>query len=179
MYSESDIDQINAKIRRNWLVLGPLLAVILAGYIYALKTGVEWLAMVFGPLLFVAACYGLLAYVMPNTRYRAFLQDMQAGLSRDLKCTVVEIAGEAELQDGAMVLPVRVRLPHEEGKAARHASSAAERLNLAAEDDTQDERIVYLNASKRELFPEPGAEVLLHCYGRHIKSVERGELSEE
>ena len=150
MYSEEDMKVINGKIRKNWLVLAPILVIILSVYIYALRSGVEWLAMVMGPLLFVAACYGLLAYLVPNIRYRNFLLDMENGLSRDMKGRIVEISQQAEPQDGAMVLPVRVFL-----------------------DDIQDEHIVYLNASKRDRFPDAGADVLLHCYGRHIRSVER------
>ena len=31
-----------------------------------------------------------------------------------------------------------------------------------------DERFVYLNYTKREGFPKPGAHVILHCFGRHV-----------
>lgn len=149
MYSEQDLRVIKGKIKKNWLVLTPILAAILAVYVYALHTGVEWLTMAAGPLLFVAGCYGVLAYLVPNIRYKNFLLDMQDGLSRDMRGRVVAISPDAEPQDGAMVLPVRLFL-----------------------DEAQDERIVYLNASKRDRFPEPGTEVLLHCYGRHIRDVE-------
>ena len=172
MYTEQDLNVINARIRKNWLVLGPILAALLAGYIYALSAGIEWLAMVLGALLFVAACYGLLAYLIPNMRYRGFLLDMEAGLSRDVRWTIVEISGTPELQDGAMVLPVRVLLDSDEPAAAIGASAQSRRLGLEEEKDTQGERIVYLNASKRDQFPKAGAEVLLHCYGRHVKSVD-------
>ena len=56
MYSEKDFNEINGRIRRNWLVLGPILALLLAAYIYGLKARIQWVPMVAGPLLFVAAC---------------------------------------------------------------------------------------------------------------------------
>ena len=172
MYTEQDLNVINARIRKNWLVLGPILAALLAGYIYALSAGIEWLAMVLGALLFVAVCYGLLAYLIPNMRYRGFLLDMEAGLSRDVRGTIVEISGTAELQDGAMVLPVRVKLDPDQLESSMPVGTVeSKRLGLESNEDTEDERIVYLNASKREGFPPPGAEVLLNCYGRHIRSV--------
>ena len=173
MYTEQDLNVINARIRKNWLVLGPILAALLAGYIYALSAGIEWLAMVLGALLFVAACYGLLAYLIPNMRYRGFLLDMEAGLSRDVRGTIVEISGTAELQDGAMVLPVRVKLDPDQLESSMPVGTVeSKRLGLESQEDTEDERIVYLNTSKRALLPGPGTEVVLHCYGRHIKSVE-------
>ena len=173
MYTEQDLNVINARIRKNWLVLGPILAALLAGYIYALSAGIEWLAMVLGALLFVAACYGLLAYLIPNMRYRGFLLDMEAGLSRDVLGTIVEISGTAELQDGAMVLPVRVKLDPDQLESAMPVGTVeSKRLGLESNEDTEDERIVYLNTSKRAMLPGPGTEVVLHCYGRHIKSVE-------
>ena len=173
MYTEQDLNVINARIRKNWLVLGPILAALLAGYIYALSAGIEWLAMVLGALLFVAACYGLLAYLIPNMRYRGFLLDMEAGLSRDVRGTIVEISGTAELQDGAMVLPVRVKLDPDQLESAMPVGTVeSKRLGLESQEDTEDERIVYLNTSKRAMLPGPGTEVVLHCYGRHIKSVE-------
>ena len=173
MYTEQDLNVINARIRKNWLVLGPILAALLAGYIYALSAGIEWLAMVLGALLFVAACYGLLAYLIPNIRYRGFLLDMEAGLSRDVRGTIVEISGTAELQDGAMVLPVRVKLDPDQLESSMPVGTVeSKRLGLESNEDTEDERIVYLNTSKRAMLPGPGTEVVLHCYGRHIKSVE-------
>ena len=140
MYSEQDLIQINRKIKKNLVVLLPILAALIAVYVAGIVAALEWLVMVTGPLIFVAACYGALAYLRPNMRYRRFLLDLQEGLSR-------EICGNIE-QDGVRVLPVHIFLPEE-----------------------QDERIVYLNASKQDQFPQPGADVKLHCFGRHIREV--------
>ena len=174
MYSERDMHDINARIRRGWMGLLPVLVAIAGAYVYALAARVQWLALVSGPLLAVAFCYGFLAHLWPNLRYREFLRGMESGLSRDLRGTVVAISETPEPQDGAMVLPVRVRLDaNDPGTgSARITSVATARLSLESEEDTQDERIVYLNASKRDQIPGPGSEVVLHCYGRHIRSAE-------
>ena len=176
MYSQRDMDQINGRIRRNLLALVPVAAVILAVYVYALKAGVKWLAMVAGPLLFVAACYGILAYLWPNMRYRRFLTDMERGLTREVRGTVLEIADAPEQRDGATVLPVRLRLAEDAAREgdAPHASALAERLRLEqpeSGDRDEEVRILYLNASKRAGFPGPGVRVALCCSGRHIKQV--------
>ena len=175
MYSQRDIDEINGKIRKNVIALAPVLAVILAAYIYALHAGIQWLAMVAGPLLFVAACYGILGWLWPNMRYRSFLYAMEDGLSRTVEGTVIEVCDAAELQDGAMVLPVRLKLNAAEAEAAeaRHTSALAERLRLEQPEEGggEDERLLYLNVSKRQGFPAPGTAVSLVCSGRHIKQV--------
>ena len=146
MYSDQDCIEIRNRLRKNWAVLAPLLIVILAIYIVALRRRIEWLAMIMGPLLFVAACFGIIAYIYPTAKYRHFLQELQTGLTREMRGTIVSISDSPEEQDGAMVLPVHLLLMEE-----------------------QDERIVYLNASKADLIPEIGSEVLLRCCGRHIR----------
>ena len=175
MYTEQDMAVIQGRIRKNWAVLTPVLLAILAVYVYAMASAKLWLAMAAGPLLFVAACYGAIAYLMPNYRYRSFLLDMENGLSRDVKGEVVEIAAKAEPQDGAWVLPVRVRLdPDAKGEhAVPQGTVEAKRLKLESAEDDEDERIVYLNVSKRDRMPGAGERVLLHCFGRHIRDVER------
>ena len=174
MYSQRDMDEIKGKILKNWLVLCPILAAILAVYVWALVSARKWLAMTAGPLLFVAACYGVLAYLAPNTRYKNFLLDMQNGLSREVRGEVLEIADAAEPQDGAMVLPVRLRLDDEgeEGAKGVGESVSSRRLRLEDAEDGERERIVYLNASKRGRMPGPGTRVALRCCGRHILEAE-------
>lgn len=174
MYSQRDLDEINGKIRKTLLVLLPVLAVLAAAYVLALAVRVQWLAMVAGPLMFVAVCYAIIASLWPNMRYRGFLRDMEAGLSRDVTGTIVEVSDAAELHDGAWVLPVRVALSEEEtaGRDDMRSSTIAERLEAQSAQSTRNERIVYLNASKREGFPAAGKQVRLCCFGRHIKSVE-------
>ena len=149
MYSERDLAEINRRIRNNWLALIPVLLILLAALIAGLIWRVKGLVMAAGPLMGVAVVYGVLAHLWPNIRYRGFLRDMADGLSRQLEGTVVEISEKEELQDGARVLPVRLCL-----------------------DDADDERIVYLNATKRDAFPEAGARVRVNCFGRHIREAE-------
>lgn len=145
MYSEKDLEQINGKIKKNVLVVSIIAAIVLADFVVALVKGVEWMAMVAAAVLFCVVAYSLTAYIIPNVRYRRFLKDVQAGLSREMRGSIVEIGAQEEPQDGVRVLPVRIHLA-----------------------DEDDERLVYLNASKREMFAKAGDAVSLECYGRHI-----------
>lgn len=170
MYSERDMVEIDGRIRRAWLGLIPVLAVLAAALVFAHIKRIHWLALVAAPLLIVAFMYGFIARLWPNLRYRRFLRDMESGLSRDVRGVVVAIADAPELHDGAMVLPVRIQV---EADAPTGSSALSERIRqLEAGEDTREERIVYLNAGKREHMPAPGTPVTLHCFGRHIKGVE-------
>ena len=148
MYSEQDHIEINRLILKNRLIWLPVLAALTGLFAFALNRRVEPLAYVAGIGLTATAIFAFTWYQLPCLRYRNFLRELDAGLSREMAGRVVSIAEAAELQDGARVLPVHLFLENE-----------------------QDERIVYLNASKRDRFPEPGANVRLKLCGRHIREV--------
>ena len=148
MYSEADLADIGRRIGRCRAVLVPV--IVLLGALVGLSLVKRWQAAAFvcAGLLAASAVFGIGYYLIPLQRYRAFLTDMDKGLSREMSGTVVSVAEEAQMQDGARVLPVHLRL-----------------------SDGQDERIIYLNASKRELFPDAGARVHVRLCGRHIREV--------
>ena len=126
MYSERDMVEIDGRIRRAWLGLIPVLAVLAAVLVFALIKRIHWLALVAAPLLIVAFMYGFIARLWPNLRYRRFLRDMASGLSRDVRGVIVAVSDEAELQDGAMVLPVHIQV--ESGNAPAGSSALSERI---------------------------------------------------
>lgn len=148
MYSEQDIIDINRRISRIRIGLWPvwiaLAALSALGYVRRIKP----LALGGLAVLAAAVLFGVIFFLWPCLRYRGFLRDMQKGLSREMVGSVVSVAENPEPQDGARVLPVHLLLTEE-----------------------QDERIVYLNASKRDRLPPPGTEVRLRLYGRHIREV--------
>ena len=149
MYSRQDYMEINRKIRKKEVILGAVLIAFLAGYLLALILRIKWLAMLCGPLLFVAACFGITFALWPDLRYRNFLRDLDSRLTQEISGTVLSVSKEAELQDGALVFPVHIWL-----------------------DKDQDDHIVYLNASKADGFPPAGTKVTMQCGGRHIRSIQ-------
>lgn len=151
MYTEEDRIQIGRRLWRYALISAVLLGLLIAGDVVGMINRWELWVMVDGVIIFIVACYMWLMYLWPCIRYRGFLKDMQNGLSREIAGSIVEISQSEEVQDGVRVLPVRVFLEEE-----------------------QDERIVYLNASKAGQFPKAGAHVRLNCFGRHIREVALG-----
>ena len=148
MYTQQDMNEIVQRLKKYSLITVVLEVIVLAVYVLGMIKRWEIGVMIFGALFFIVLCYMFVMYLLPCIRYRNFLRDMNSGLGREIEGTIVEVSANEDLQDGVRVLPVRILLKKED-----------------------DERIVYLNASKAELFPKEGAEVRLNCYGRHIKEV--------
>lgn len=148
MYSEKDTLEINHRIRRYRLIILPVLLALAALAVTGYVRRISWLALGALALTAMWAVFGLVFWLWPCLRYRAFLTDMAQGLSREMVGSVVSVAEKPESQDGAMVLPVHILLTAE-----------------------QDERIVYLNASKRDLMPPVGAEARFKLFGRHIREI--------
>lgn len=148
MYTQQDRDQIRQRIGKYTVITVVLSAALLTGYVLGMVKRSQQLSMVTGCGLFAEICFMWCVFLYPCIRYRQFLKDMQTGLTRELKGSVVEVSDKEDLQDGVRVVPVRILL-----------------------DEEQDERIVYLNVSKAEGFPASGESVRLNCFGRHIKEV--------
>lgn len=148
MYTEQDRTEIRQRIIRYSVITVLIALLLLAGYVLGMIYRWEIWVMIDSVLIFSTFCFGWTMYVYPCLRYNNFLKDMQSGLGRSMEGKIVEVSQNEDYQDGVRVLPVRILLKEE-----------------------QDERIVYLNVTKKEMFPAEGAEVRLNCYGRHIKEV--------
>lgn len=148
MYTEQDRAEIRHRIKKYVSITVGMGLVWIAGYVLSMIFRWQIPAYAFGIITFITLCFGWIMFIRPCIRYNAFLRDMQSGLGRSMEGTVVEVSGDEDYQDGVRVFPVRILLKEE-----------------------QDERIVYLNVSKRQQFPEPGTAVRVNCFGRHIKEV--------
>ena len=148
MYTQQDDAAIAARLKKSWILTLGVLAVLIAVYVLGMIFRWQIAVMVFGCLIFGWITFMIIEYLWPSIRYRNFLRDMRAGLSREMTGTVVEISEQTELKDGVQVQPVRILL-----------------------DDEQDERIIYLNRDKQDLFPKAGEHVHVNCFGRHIREV--------
>ena len=146
MYTQQDQKEIVKRIRKYSIITAAVFAVVMVFYVLGLINRWEWPVVCLGCALFAVVCFGWIAFIWPSVRYWQFLRDMEKGLTRKIVGTIVEVSEQEDLQDGVRVLPVRILL-----------------------DDEQDERIVYVNASKTENFPKAGVHVHLNCYGRHIR----------
>ena len=153
LYTEGDRTRAERLARRWTLILGGAELVLLAAYVAGIALGRRWMMLAALLLAFAVALFLGDLCLLPALRYRKFLRDLYRGLRRSAICTVDSLKPEAELQDGARVREMQVRL------------------------SDGDSRIFYVNVDHADQVPEPGAQIELESYGRHVTGVRRcGEV---
>ena len=148
MYTQQDQIQNKNRIIKYCVIMGIVFIGMLVVYIMGIKNRWQSVVMTDSCAMFAWVCFMWVMFIWPCIKYSFFLKDLKQGIGRELTGSIVEISGNEDYQDGVRVLPVRFFLESE-----------------------QDERIVYLNATKTEGFPAAGTRVKLGCFGRHIKQV--------
>ena len=153
LYTQEDRRRA-ARLARKWsLILGGAELVLLAAYGAGIALGRRWMMLAALLLGFIAALFLGDLCLLPALRYRKFLRELETGLRRSTICTVDILKPEAEMQDGARVREMQVRL------------------------SDGDSRIFYVNVDYADQVPEPGAQIELESYGRHVTGVRRcGEV---
>ena len=153
LYTEGDRTRAERLARRWTLILGGAELVLLAAYVAGIALGRRWMMLAALLLGFIAALFLGDLCLLPALRYRKFLRELETGLRRSAICTVDFLKEEAEMQDGVRVREMQVRL------------------------GDGDSRIFYVNADHADQVPEPGAQIELESYGRHVTGVRRcGEV---
>ena len=153
LYTEGDRTRAERLARRWTLILGGAELVLLAAYVAGIALGRRWMMLAALLLGFIAALFLGDLCLLPALRYRKFLRELETGLRRSAICTVDSLKPEAELQDGARVREMQVRL------------------------SDGDSRIFYVNVDHADQVPEPGTQIELESYGRHVTGVRRcGEV---
>ena len=153
LYTEGDRTRAEQLARRWTLLLGGAELVLLAAYVAGIALGRRWMMLAALLLGFIAALFLGDLCLLPALRYRKFLRELETGLRRSAVCTVDSLKPEAEMQDGARVREMQVRL------------------------SDGDSRIFYVNVDHADQVPEPGAQIELESYGRHVTGVRRcGEV---
>ena len=153
LYTEGDRTRAERLARRWTLILGGAELVLLAAYVAGIALGRRWMMLAALLLAFAVALFLGDLCLLPALRYRKFLRELETGLRRSAICTVDSLKPEAEMQDGARVREMQVRL------------------------SDGDSRIFYVNVDHADQVPEPGAQIELESYGRHVTGVRRcGEV---
>lgn len=153
LYTEGDRTRAERLARKWTLILGGAELVLLAAYVAGIALGRRWMMLAALLLAFAVALFLGDLCLLPALRYRKFLRELETGLRRSAICTVDSLKPEAEMQDGARVREMQVRL------------------------SDGDSRIFYVNVDHADQVPEPGAQIELESYGRHVTGVRRcGEV---
>ena len=80
MYTDRDYADCERRVRRCCLALGICAALFLGLFIAALKLRIRPMAIASSLALFLSVTFVIIYYLIPNVRYRTFLQDLAQGL---------------------------------------------------------------------------------------------------
>lgn len=145
MYGSEDIREARNRLRKCTIILLSVPLALLVAYIMAIIAAKQalMLAALLAAFLWLMLVGDLIW--LPAKRYAGFLHEMNKGLRRSTLCIPERIEAEAQLQDGAYVHALHVRLP-----------------------DSGDSRIYYVNQSKLSALPPMGEKRMIISYGRHV-----------
>lgn len=144
MYTERDLQDASRRVKKCAVLMAAVLAVLLAAYVLALVKRLYGVSIAVALLMLIWTLFLGDLQLMPLKRYERFLRELDSGLRRQAECEILALEEEDQVQDGARVRALHVRLC--DGGS----------------------RIFYLNASKVDFLPETGGHCILVSCGRHV-----------
>ena len=79
LYSEKDLQLLTGQIKKRYLLLGCILAVLLAGFVVSMIFRVEWLSIVLFILFFGVAVFVIEMFCLPLQRYKKLIVSALTG----------------------------------------------------------------------------------------------------
>ena len=102
LYSEKDFQQISGQLKKRYLLLGGVLAVLLAAFVVSMTVRIEWLSIVLFILSGAAAVFVIELFCLPLHRYRKLLLSALTGRTHTETLEYKETEAESSLVDGVL-----------------------------------------------------------------------------
>ena len=100
LYSDKDLQQISAQVKKRYAVLGVILAVILGLFIYSLIIRKEWMSIVLFALIGFIAVFVIDLFCLPLHRYKKLVQSALKGRTHTDTLIYDHAEAEPSLVDG-------------------------------------------------------------------------------
>ena len=100
LYSENDLLQISAQLKKRYFLLGAFLLIPLALFVWSLVIRLEWLTMVSVFLFFAAAVFVVDLFCLPLHRYKKLLSSALTGRSHTETLEYKETEADPYVVDG-------------------------------------------------------------------------------
>ena len=104
LYSENDLLQISAQLKKRYFLLGTFLLIPLALFVWSLVIRLEWLTMVSVFLFFAAAVFVVDLFCLPLHRYKKLLSSALTGRSHTETLEYKETEADPSVVDGVTCL---------------------------------------------------------------------------
>ena len=82
LYTPSDLHSISSQLKKRYIILGIVLAVILAVFVYSMIIRLEWLSIISFALIFAVAAFVIDLFCKPLHRYKKLISSALSGRSR-------------------------------------------------------------------------------------------------
>ena len=79
LYSPDDLQQLSVQLKKRYLVMGCVMAVFLAVFVFSMVIRVEWLSIVSIILFFASAVFVIDMFCMPLHRYKKLITSALTG----------------------------------------------------------------------------------------------------
>ena len=102
LYSEKDLEQISSQLKKRYILLGCVLAILLAGFVASMSVRIEWLSMVMFVLLFAAAVFGIEMFCVPLHRYKKLIASALTGRTHTETLEYEKTEDDTSVVDGVL-----------------------------------------------------------------------------
>ena len=102
LYSEKDIEQITSQLKKRYILLGCVLAVILASFIASMTVRIEWLSMVLFILFCAVAVFVIEMFCVPLHRYKKLIVSALRGRTHTETLEYEKAEDDTSVVDGVL-----------------------------------------------------------------------------
>ena len=102
LYSEKDIQQLSSQLKKRYLLLGVILAVLVAAVIVSMIIRVEWLSMVLFFLFCAAAVFVIELFCLPLHRYKKLVTAALTGRNHTEPLEYEKAEADPSVVDGVL-----------------------------------------------------------------------------
>ena len=100
LYCDKDLQQVSGQLKKRYIILGIILAVILAVFVYSMIIRLEWLSIVSLALIFAVMAFVIDLFCMPLHRYKKLISSALSGRSHTETMEFSEAESESSFVDG-------------------------------------------------------------------------------
>ena len=100
LYTSSDLQQISSQLKKRYIILGIILAVILAVFVYSMIIRVEWLSIAAIVLFGAVSVFVIDLFCMPLHRYKKLIVSALSGRTHTETLEYSETEAESSFVEG-------------------------------------------------------------------------------
>ena len=116
MYTQQELDHLNAEIRTRWIIFALPLAALVAAQIYSLTIRHEILTIVLAVLICFWAIFYIGTQILPRLQYRTHVSSMLHGITHKVKAVFQSFDMDESVVDGVRYRAMNVTCEDERGE---------------------------------------------------------------